>query len=578
MKRTERAAPSPTATPAGQRWWGVLAACAMGAVAFAIAFPPIGLWPAILITPLALAWAAREARSTFVVLAVTFLTQFFVWMWLQQWVRHVTDIGYPALCAALACYTLLFMWIARRWFRSPLANRVPASIALAVLWTAVEVFRGEVAFDGYPWYLLAHPAVDAPLVPQVADLFGAYAVTFMIALIAGALIDLFDRRGATIQQRMGSVVVTTLVVGLAGVYGFLRTRDVEISEGPRVLAIQTNLPQDNKIGWPLDRQLLDLASFIQQTRQAFAEAQLDGPVDLVIWPETMLPGRGLEPDALDVLAQARFRLPDRVVQADFAAVAIGELQAQLGVPILLGSPSYLGFRLNNEGFGEWDAHHNSAYLVVGDLPYQRYDKVFLTPFGETMPYISEWPWLESQFLSFGARGMSFELDAGEEIRLIEVPAREPDRESITLATPICFEDTVSSVVRDMVWDGGTKRVDLIVNLSNDGWFGDFDAGRTQHLQIARYRAIENRLFLVRAANTGRTVAIDSHGNLVAEAGAGRSSFTREAGSLVVRTRLDTRGTLFGRIGNLFGYVTLLLTFGWLVTSLIAGRRGKKGTT
>src|SRR5690606_29998155 len=132
---------------------------------------------------------------------------------------------------------------------------------------------------------------------------------------------------------------------------------------------------------------------------------------------------------------------------------------ELGVPLLIGSASFTGFRLNAQGLGEWDAHFNSAYLVNGRLPYQRYDKVFLTPFGETMPYISAWPWLEEQLLRLGARGMSFQLDHGEAIRLIEVPVGSERADAVVVGTPICFEDTVASVVRAMVWQDGVKRTD-----------------------------------------------------------------------------------------------------------------------
>lgn len=562
----------------GQPWWAVLLACCAAGLAFVLAFPPYGLWPLILLTPLGLMWAVREARSGFVLVAIVFATQFATWMWLQQWVRHVTDLGYPALCVALSCYTILFACIARRWCRSTIAARIPMAISLPILWTAVEYFRGDVLFNGYPWYLVAHPAIDAPYIPQVADLFGAYVVSFLGAMTAGAMLDwLTPKKAISVRPRVIGSIVTVAFVTLAGAYGVVRTHSVDLPTGPNILAIQTNLPQDNKVGWTLERQVLDLEDFIDQTRRAHREAVREGQVDLIIWPETMLPGRGLEPDTLRVLQLARFRIEEQVIPADFAATAIAGLHEELGVPLLIGSASFMGFRLNAQGFGEWDAHFNSAYLVSGQLPYQRYDKVFLTPFGETMPYISAWPWLEQLFLRLGARGMSFQLDRGNEIRLIEVPVEAEQSDSVVVGTPICFEDTVASVVRAMVWQDGVKRADFIVNLSNDGWFGEHDAGRSQHLQIARYRAIENRIFLVRAANTGRTVAIDSDGKLVAEAGDGRSPFTRETGELLVQTKIDPRWTLFGRIGNTFGAVTLLLTIGWLVHSWVAARR-KEGST
>src|SRR5690606_22522296 len=143
----------------GQPWWVVLLACSAAGLAFVLAFPPYGLWPLILLTPLGLMWAIREARSGLVLLAIVCATQFATWMWLQQWVRHVTDLGYPALCVALSCYTVLFTWISRRWCRSTLAARIPMAVSLPILWTAVEYFRGDVLFNGYPWYLVAHPLI-----------------------------------------------------------------------------------------------------------------------------------------------------------------------------------------------------------------------------------------------------------------------------------------------------------------------------------------------------------------------------------------------------------------------------------
>ena len=151
-------------------------------------------------------------------------------------------------------------------------------------------------------------------------------------------------------------------------------------------------------------------------------------------------------------------------------------------------------------------------LLQGDSPFQRYDKFFLTPFGETMPYISAWPWLERLLLKhWRGRNLSFELDSNPDINVLELQW-QPDAGGVSvarLATPICFEDTVARLCRRMAYQNGGKRIDAFVNISNDGWFNSSVADRKLHAQIARFRCIENRVPMVRCVNTGMSIWVDS---------------------------------------------------------------------
>lgn len=571
VQRHSEASASTAPSRGGHPWWATLLLTCAAAISFAVIFPEIDWWWLTPLPPALLALAAMGARGTWRLIALTAAPQYLMWLWLQQWVAHVTTLGHPAMCVVLTVYPVLFVLLARRVLRSPRFERWPAAVLIALAWTALEVLRGEVAFNGYPWYLLAHPLIDLPGLPQSADLFGAYFVSFIIALIGGVLAEWGLRSRGTTARRFAMTMVCIGLVIASTLYGLWRASEDPSTPGPRVLAIQTNLPQDNKTGWTLERQVEDLASFIVQTRSAYNEAIEAGPIDLIIWPETMLPGRGLESETLAALAESRYVLESFSIRADFYAAGLLELHAQLETPILVGSPAYTGFRIE-EGFGAWDAHYNAAYLIAGPPPYQRYDKMFLTPFGETMPYISAWPWLEQRLLGLGARGMSFTLDAGESTKPFILPWRGGE---VRFATPICFEDTMARTVRRLVHgaeDG--QPIDLIVNLSNDGWFAGHNAGRSQHLQIARYRAIEHRRFMLRVVNTGRTVAIDPTGKITAEVGAGRHAM-QTPGWLAVETRLDPRSTLYGRIGDLFGFVCLILT---LLLGLFAGRARPAGDT
>jgi apolipoprotein N-acyltransferase len=551
----------PASEPARGAWSDAARAGALAlahGVLLIAAFPPIGIWPAALAAPLPLAWIGLGGGSLRRALPVVLVITAATWLWLDRWLVDVTAVGWPLLAVYMALYPAAFVAIVRRLD----VLGLPMTLVVPVTWIGLEYLRGSVAFDGYPWYLLAQPLAAWPPAVQSADLLGGYFVGFLAALPSGLVLDLTIRR----RGRRRAVVATAAVAAALAAhlaYGAWRLGQPLAEDGPAVLAIQTNLPQDNKIGWTPEQQVEDFRRFRALTRRAHAEVTKDGGrVDLVVWPETMLPGFGLEPETIEFQVARGFH------PGDAYAEAITALQADLGPPLLVGSPAFIGLDLVDDRW-RWDRHLNSAYLLDGRWPAPRYDKVFLTPFGETMPYISRWPWLEERLLAIGARGMSFSLDAADETVRLDTAWRT---RRLTLGTPICFEDTVPSVCRRTVHADGVKRVDVLVNLSNDGWFGAHDAGRQLHALIARLRCVENRVPMIRAANTGVSVSIDSTGKVRSVLGAGRYGEGRREGWVYDVLPLDARSTLYGRVGDVAGLVALIAT---AVGTVVAVRRGRR---
>ncbi|UCD76738.1 MAG: apolipoprotein N-acyltransferase [Phycisphaerales bacterium] len=533
--------------------WKTVCLALAHAVLFVCAFPPIGFAQLAPFALAPLAWLAINARSTRRALPAVFLTQLAMWLWVSRWLIDISVPGYPVLAAYMSVYPLLFAWIVRRAAVGRVTALWPMTAVVPVCWVAMEFLRGSVVAHGYPWFLLAHPMIEMPPLVQSADLGGAYLVSLLVATVSGLLVDLgrmrVGRFGALPLRICGIAVVAVHAANLA--YGLWRTnQDHASSSGPAMLVIQTNLPQSNKIKWGFEQQVEDCKVFFDQTVEAVESERSAGrQPDLVIWPETMLPGLGLEPDSIAYL------VANDLVPGALFSDSIAGLAEHLQTPLLAGSPAFLGLRVEDEEF-RWDHQYNSAYLVTGDPPYQRYDKMFLTPFGETMPYISAWPWLEQRLLALGAAGMSFDLDSNPDPHLIEIPW---EGGQLTIPTPICFEDTVAEVCRSMIHRDGGKRSAVFVNLSNDGWFGSHDAGREQHAQIARFRCIENRVPMIRAANTGLSVAIDSNGRVVGSVGRGRYGEGRKPGHLAASLRLDQRRTLYGRIGDSWVWICPVLT-------------------
>ena len=131
----------------------------------------------------------------------------------------------------------------------------------------------------------------------------------------------------------------------------------------------------------------------------------------------------------------------------------------------------------------------------------------------------------------------------------------------------CFEATNGRLTRQLVYQDPLQPAELIVNLSNDGWFGDGHGGRQAHVQAVRYRAIENRTPIIRAVNTGLSVWIDSNGLIRGRVGPGRYGQAQEPGWLWAPVELDARVPLYAAVGDLWGWTCLVLVaviIGWLM--------------
>ncbi|NNF43288.1 MAG: hypothetical protein HKN62_09600, partial [Phycisphaerales bacterium] len=168
--------PASEPPPAGDRypWWLVATLVAVHVVLFVVAFPPVGLWPLIVLAPVPLAWAALRAPTTRGLILVVVLVQWIGWLWLQRWLVPVTLVGYPLLALYLAGYAAIFAVLMRRLARHRRTTRWPMALLVPVTWVGLETLRGELIFDGYGWYLLAHPLIELPVLAQSADLFGTY--------------------------------------------------------------------------------------------------------------------------------------------------------------------------------------------------------------------------------------------------------------------------------------------------------------------------------------------------------------------------------------------------------------------
>lgn len=522
-----------------------------------LAAPPLAWWPFALVSIAPCVYgASRRGAKVWRDGTLMALGALPHWLVIQWWVHEVTAAGFVPFVLVLTSLTgaaTVSLVVAAR-FRP----RVPWAVLAAVCWTGVEYFRGELFGDGYAWGFPVHPLIDAPGVAGLASVGGAYLVSALLSCFSGGLVDLVRARGGgagAMRSRVWGVLGVALLPVACGAGLFVRP-PARTGDTVVIAAVQTNLPQSNKSKWSVDDEIHDVKRYFSLTREAAERAP-----DLIAWPETMTPGVTLVPEANALLKRKQivFLLADGTqLGATVLTEAVLRFQGELGIPMIVGEEALDGLKVEVDGERvniTPKARYNSAFMLLGGaVAPGRYDKIRLTPFGETMPGIRNFPALQQSLLDIGARNMRFDLAMGKDLFVFKVPRKGKD--ALRVVTPICFEMSVAPTCRVLVYHGGTRRADVIVTVTNDGWFGDSDLARRQHLQLAQWRAAELATPVVRVVNTGISAFIDERGVVQASGVEGHPERARVDGILVRTVNLVGGATLYARVGELAGVAML----------------------
>lgn len=244
---------------------------------------------------------------------------------------------------------------------------------------------------------------------------------------------------------------------------------------------------------------------------------------------------------------------------------------------------------------EFAQRFNSAFLYKADgtKSTKRYDKIHLVAFGEFVPFRKSIPWLYNLLMKFTPYDYDYSLDAGTNYTIFEMPTSEdPNQNPYPFSVMICYEDAVPVIARKFTLDKqNQKRIDWLINISNDGWFVKFKGGKvlhstelSQHTAVCVFRAIENRLAILRSVNTGISCLIDTAGRIKNGFLAGTLPHramerTGCAGWFVDKVPIDKRTTFFSKYGQWLDFCCTACLFS-LIIVLLLGRfvRSRKYTT
>jgi apolipoprotein N-acyltransferase len=368
------------------------------------------------------------------------------------------------------------------------------------------------------------------------------------------------------------LLVCAALLGAIG-YGKWRINQADkfITMGPMVGAVQTNVPQSVKQSFAAEEQILD--GLINQNRLCAA-----GGTRLIVWPETMVQAI-LEPQILRLLDDSlQYKLFDKAIRE----------QASKGSYILVGA--YGGNPRIENGFDIRMAQkYNAAFLYKpdGSQAGEKYYKIHLVPFGEILPFENV-ALIHNLLLKMTPYDFDYTLDPGSDYTVFEIKATDTN-DTYRFSVMICYEDAVPVMARRFALDEkGNKRIDWLVNISNDGWFVRFDNGRVlpaselaQHTAVCAFRAVENRLAVVRGVNTGISCLIDTLGRIKDGYKAGnlpQNAFDRRgvAGWFADTVPIDSRITFFSRYGQWLDLSCQLCLAFIIITQVVEKRLLKPG--
>lgn len=558
-----------------------LACQSLTAILLALAFPKPGWSILAFVALVPAAWIALRTHRPRRLLWTSFLIASIWWLVMIGWLIPVTGGGYAALAIYMALYTPASLFFVR-WIH----QRIHASavLALPMVWVSFEVMRSQFLQGGFGWFALAHsqapidPSQGAPRLAQIADLFGQHSVSFLVAMTNGLIVDLLtlprggshaliSSRSRFTRQRPASILLWLVAFVGAWFYGEFRIRETARlpQQTLRVAVIQTNESVSNTSDYrPGDV----LAQWDRLRQLTLGVASQPRPPQLILWPESAVPA-SLNPEAL-----AYYRTTSNYQRGlEGFENQVRETARLISAHLIVGASAADDWRpvtIQGLSYELPATRFNSAYLYRPDgsqFP-QRYDKMHLVPFGEYTPWVEDLPGLKKLFIKYlTPYDFDYTVSRGREAVVFPLAGIDMDP-APRVATPICFEDVIPGVCREMTYEPtGEKRADLLCNITNDGWYPGFHQG-AQHFQIAVFRCIENRIPMARSVNTGVSGFISSVGEVgpIVEDSDGKRQLID--GVAVHDMQFDPRATFFGRFGHvpmwcLCGLTALLAAAGVL---------------
>src|SRR4030042_2628446 len=388
----------------------------------------------------------------------------------------------------------------------------PAVIA-PVVWTLLEFLRAYL-LSGFPWGLLGYSQYQNLFLIQISDITGVYGVSFLIVLANVSLYLIVKWTRFRVNPFPFLYTIVTLGILLSVIfYGHVRIEKIKNANKNsihlQVSLIQGNIDQAQK--WDPAYTNETLATYKSLT----VKAAKDHP-DLIFWPETAVPC---------------YFSPEHEYGPFFLSLA-----KKVNAPILFGSLAY-----EQRSKPEDYKYFNSAFLVSPeDKKVSQYDKVHLVPFGEYVPLKPFLPFVEKMVVGVG------DFSPGKNFTLFAIPRAR-------CGVLICYEIIFPNLSRNYCKSGAN----FLVTITNDAWFGRSSAPY-QHFSMAAFRAVENRVFVARAANTGITGFVDPNGKIVKQGGI----FKEEAMNGTIR--LSNQKTFYTLYGDVFAWACTALSLLLLV--------------
>ena len=448
-------------------------------------------------------------------------------VFLLYWLSPASTPGFVAAVLYLSLYSALFgfLYVAARRH-----GRIPAVVCAPVLWVAIEWLR-SLGYLAFPWGLLAHSQYKWTLLIQVADVAGAWPVSLVVVAVNVLVYYILkDYRHVATWLRAGGAAAALL--GSLCLYGALARVAPHEGEPLRVAVLQPNIDQDVKWDPAYRDETIRILTGLS------CEAQREG-AELIIWPETATP----------------FYL----FENNYYRNMVFDLAEGLDVCLLTGTverkprPEVIRGR-------DHDRYNAAALLTPERGVAGRYAKVRLVPFGEHIPWDADLPAVTNTL--FAGSG---DFTPGPGRDLMETPKYD-------FGCSICYEAIFPDISREY----SRRGADFLVNITNEAWFGRTNAPY-QTLAAAVFRAVENRSWLVRSANTGVTCIIDANGRVV------RKSKIYVRNQLTDDVYPRRYVTFYARHGEWFAYVvagTAALLCGWTVFSFASSfwllRRRRRG--